>query len=179
MNVLVALCLVALGALVPLAGADGGAVVDRGRYGLFDVTVFVSPVPVTEGMVDISVLVSQDGRPLCDIPTHVRAVGPTGIINEITLTAADSGNRLLVAGSLALDMPGVWDVSIDIGHDSTSRGAFTLKVAPAPPPWRAFLPWMLLWIPVAILMIAREVLVHRQRVVRHAWESGGHGASIR
>ncbi|MSR69739.1 MAG: hypothetical protein EXS17_05260, partial [Phycisphaerales bacterium] len=160
---------ITIAALSSRAFADGGAVVDRGRYGAFDVTVFLTPIPPTAGKVDLSMLLSRGGEPQIDLPVRVRAVGPSGIVEEVQLGAAETGNRLLRSGSLALEMAGTWHFTVQVGSDASDRGSFTLKVAPAPPPWRAFLPWMLLWIPVAILMIAREVLVHRQRVARHAW----------
>ncbi len=155
---IVAIALAAF-ALASQVRADGGAVVDRGRYGPFDVTVFVAPVPVTEGRADLSILIAHDGTPRIDLPVRIRAVDPEGRVSESTLGDGDGSNQLLRAGVLTLDSPGEWTVSIQIADRSDATGTFTLTVAPAPPHWRTLLPWMLLWIPIALLMVVRERLV--------------------
>lgn len=151
------------------AVADGGAVVDRGRYGAFDVTVFLSPISPTAGPVDISMLIARSGEPQIDLPVRVRMVGPSGVVEEFALERADSGNRLLMSGSCDLESAGNWQCTIRIGNDARDQGAFPLTIAPAPAHWVTMLPWMLLWVPIALLLVAREMLVARQRTSRHAW----------
>ncbi len=159
------------------AHADGGAVVDRGHYGAFDVTVFLSPVPPCAGAIDFSILVSRNGEPQLSTPVHVRADGPGGAWNEVEMHSADSGNRLLRACSLTLGSPGVWRISILIGDGVSDRGSFDISVNPAPPPWRASLPWMVLWIPAALILVAREKLITNQRRRRGAWRESDQAGS--
>lgn len=151
--------------------ADGGAVVDRGRYGAYDVTVFLSPVPPSAGVIDFSMLVSHNGEPQFGVPVRVRAEGADGTWHESEMHGADAGNRLMRACSLSLGSSGKWRVTVRIGDDKANSGAFEIFVNPAPPPWRTWLPWMVLWIPVALILIAREVLVTRQRRLRGAWNA--------
>lgn len=164
--ILAAVCL----ALIPShATADGGAVVDRGRYGAFDVTVFLSPISPMTGPVDLSMLVARSGDPQLDVSVRVRMIGPSGVVEEFALERADSGNRLLWSGSCDLAHAGIWQCVIRIGSDARDQGAFALTIAPAPAHWVTLLPWMLIWIPIALLLVARERLVARQRTSRHAW----------
>ncbi len=160
----------ALTAFAPHAHADGGAVVDRAMYGAFDVTVFLSPIPPTEGVVDFSMLISRNGEAQVGLPGSLRAVGPSGIVTEVVFGAATSGNRLLHEARVALELPGTWEISVQIASDPHDVGSFIIGVAPAPAAVTTVLPWMLLWIPIAVLIIMRERLVQRQRATRHAWE---------
>ncbi len=165
---LVSLVIAVVG-LASHAAADGGAVVDRGRYGAFDVTVFLAPIPPTTGAIEISMLIARSGEPQLDVAVRVRMVGPSGVVDEITLERSASGNRLLWSGPLDVDLAGVWKCAIHIGSDARDQGSFTLTVAPAPDHWVTMLPWMLIWIPVAVVIALRESLVARQRASRHAW----------
>jgi hypothetical protein len=101
---------------------------------------------------------------------HVRAEGPNGAWTEGQMHDADSGNRLLRACSLILGSSGTWRISIQVGENAADFRSFEISVNPAPPPWRASLPWMFLWIPVALLLVAREILVAGQRRRRGAWD---------
>lgn len=146
--------------------ADGGAVVDRGRYGPYDATVFISPVPPRVGVVDFSVLLSKGGEPQLTVPIRVRADGPDGASSECEMHGADSGNRLLRAGDLKINSPGIWRIAVAFGAESAT---FEITVGAAPQRWESLLPWLGLWIPAALLMIAREVLANHQRQRRSAW----------
>ncbi len=156
------------------AQADGGAVVDRGRYGAYDATIFLAPVPPSAGAIDFSILLSRSGEPQLIVPVHIRAEGPNGSWTEGEMHDADSGNRLLRACSLTLGSSGTWRISIQIGENTADFRSFEISVNPAPPPWRASLPWMILWIPVALLLVAREILVAGQRRRRGAWDDSNH-----
>lgn len=161
-------CVLALAFCIQ-SDADGGAVVDRGRYGEYDATIFLSPIPPTTGAIDFSILLSRDGEPQLNIPVRLRADGPNGAFVEAEMHDADSGNRLLRACSMTLGSPGIWLISVRVGEKSSQSKSFEITVNPSPPPWRASLPWMFLWIPVTLLIVAREVLVARQRRRRGAW----------
>ena len=154
--------------------ADGGAVVDRGRYGVYDATIFLSPVPPSTGVIDFSILLSRSGEPQLSVPVHVRAEGPNGAWTEGQMHDADSGNHLLRACSLTLGSSGPWRISIQVGENTADFRSFEISVNPATPPWRASLPWMILWIPVALLLVAREILVAGQRRRRGAWDDSNH-----
>ena len=154
--------------------ADGGAVVDRGRCGAYDATIFLAPVPPSAGAIDFSILLSRSGEPQLIVPVHVRAEGPNGAWTEGQMHDADSGNRLLRACSLTLGSSGPWRISIQVGENTADFRSFEISVNPAPPPWRASLPWMILWIPVALLLVAREILVAGQRRRRGAWDDSNH-----
>lgn len=153
------------------AHADGGAVVDRGRCGAYDATIFLSPVPPSAGAIDFSILLSLSGEPQLTVPVHVRAEGPNGAWTEALMHDADSGNRLFRACSLTLGSSGNWKISIQVGENTADFRSFEISVNPAPPPWRASLPWMFLWIPVALLLVAREILAAGQRRRRGAWDA--------
>ncbi len=152
------------------ARADGGAVIDRGRYGAYDATVFIAPIAPSVGEIDLSMLLTRDGQPQLDVPVHVRADGPNGALSQTQMGESTAGNRLLRACSLTLGSPGLWRVSIAIGQEKADGGTFQVTINPPPPKWRVWLPWMVLWIPVAALIVTREILVARQRRDRQAWD---------
>ncbi len=171
MNLLASIKWIACGLAISFciqAHADGGAVVDRGRYGEYDATVFLSPVPPSAGAIDFSILLSLSGEPQLTVPVHVRAEGPNGAWTEAVMHDAESGNRLLRACSLTLATSGAWKIFIHVGENTSNCRSFDIFVNPAPPPWRASLPWMVLWIPVALLLVAREILAANQRRRRGA-----------
>jgi len=156
------------------ARADGGAVIDRGRYGAYEATVFITPIAPSAGEIDLSMLLTRDGQPQLDVPVHVRADGPNGALSQTQMGESTTGNRLLRACALQLGSPGLWQVSIAIGQEKADGGTFQVTVHPPPPKWRVWLPWMVLWIPVVALIVVREILVARQRRNRGAWNETHH-----
>ncbi len=151
------------------ARADGGAVVARQTVGDESLVVLVSPVPPTAGEVEFSCLRSVSGMAISTLPIRIEAVGPAGERVTATVTEPSERDRFMQSCVISLRPHGTWKVSVSLNSSPIPNVEFTLVVSPAPAPSQALLPWMLLWIPAAILIVLRELLVKRQRSARGAW----------
>lgn len=102
--------------------ADGGTVQMRKDAGPFLVTVFTSPVPLSAGPVDISILLQNlDGlSPVLDARVSVllrREASRTEICAHATREQAH--NKLLYAALVTLPESGKWHVSITTLHNAS------------------------------------------------------------
>ncbi len=159
--------------LTTLAIGDGGAVVARQTLGDESLVVLVSPVPPTEGEVEISCMRSVSGLAFSALPIRVDAVGPAG--ERVTATATDPSDkdRFMQSCVISLRPHGTWKVSVSLNSSPTPTVECTLVVSPAPAPWQTLLPWMLAFVPVALLVVLRERLAAAQRGRRQAWRGEG------
>ncbi len=140
-----------LAAVLPLAIAasahgDGGALVARGTVQGEAAAVFLRPVPPTVGLVEIEAV----SRPWRASPPRMRMT-----LGDLELVAASAASELDPLASVAIfDLPaaGRWRLEIETGEPEAMVAE--IPIGEAPPPWRARLPWMLAWIPMAAIAVA-------------------------
>lgn len=155
-------------AIVQDAVADGGIVIDRGRCGEHEMVIYADRPPAV-GEVDISVLLSRDGRWAGDESVSLLMRSASGELVRATLEQNPSGERLLRSATVNIAQAGVWKIDVWVDPAGGARRSFEIAVAEAPPRWQEMILWGLLWIPVAVVIILRELLVRRQRSERGAW----------
>ncbi len=148
-----------------LARGDGGAVVARIEVGESALVVFVAPVPPHAGDVELSFLLTHRGQADSTTPISFTASGPAGVARAGIVESAREGDRFARSALLALT-EGEWVVDAQVQGTPSMRVQVAIAVGPAPPPWMSSLVWMLVWVPVAAIIIVRERLVRRQRAAR-------------
>lgn len=155
-------------AICSRALCDGGMVIDRGGCGQYELVAFIDRSP-SVGAIDLSVLAIRDGAWSAGTEISFVAVGPTGVSLRGGLKQNPSGDRLLRSSTLKLKQEGEWRVTLCLNDDPLLKRSFTMSVGPALAKWESLLGWMLLWIPCAGVLVAREVLIRRQQLGRAAW----------
>lgn len=127
--------------IVAAAHGDGGALVARGEVQGEAAAVFLRPVPPTVGPVEIEAV----SGPWRAAPPRMRMV-----LGDRELVVASAASELDPLASVAIfDLPaaGRWRLTIETGEGAPIEAE--IPIGEAPPPWRARLPWMLAWIPMA------------------------------
>jgi hypothetical protein len=139
-----------------VAKGDGGIVQLRETRGPFSVTVFVSPVAVSGGLTDVSVLVQsqENGDLVLDADVRLCLIPPEGVTTSeldpfcgpalqsvngtahsltVRATREQASNKLLYAARLKLDATGNWPLQVDVSHgtDSASFNCVLPVTAPS------------------------------------------------
>ena len=151
--------LVALLVLVAVrADADGGAVVAQETVKDLTVTVFVAPVPLRAGPIDVSVLLQRAGEPVLDADVALELSGGSRVVSRAPANHAEATNRLLYAAQLDVPAPGAWrlDVAVDAEGERLAIEAL-LEAAPALAPVSRF--WA--WLALPLLAVAAFLLHQR------------------
>jgi hypothetical protein len=93
---------------------DGGAVLSSQRQGVFEITLFGSPVPLQVGQNDLSVLVQNASTqaPILDADAALVLEGPEGNVIRARLVSGAGTNKLLYSATVRLPDPGKWTVSV-------------------------------------------------------------------
>jgi hypothetical protein len=144
------------------ARADGGQICWVGTSGEYRLTVFVEPVPLRPGNVDLSVFV-QDRKSLkpvddLNILFTLRSIDPSAPPVSAEASRALATNQLFQAAAFELPTAGTWHVEMEVsGSGSASRHTFPLLVGPPRAPLWNVAPWILLpFIPIG-LFLAGEI----------------------
>lgn len=127
--------------------ADGGALVARGR--LVDgspAAVFVAPVPPRVGLVSIEAIAEVWRREPPRIRLERDGVSLGG------LSAPSPIDPLAAFIEFEVPSEGDWRLVVE---SEAGRLEATIPIAGEPPPWRKRLPWMLAWVPAALLLWMR------------------------
>ncbi|NBX35674.1 MAG: hypothetical protein EBR10_00395 [Planctomycetes bacterium] len=158
-------------ALIHHAAADGGAVVDRGAWGGGHFVLWVNPAPPTAGPAEWTLLHTP-------APTTAPATAPTsmrfalrlegdgGAWQEGNFDPASEGSVMHTCNT-TLPFAGEWTVTLKCDRPDWPTHTVAIRVQPAPAAWQSALPWMVLWIPAACLVVLRESLAARQRRTTH------------
>jgi len=169
-----------LAASAPLH-ADGGITVGQIERDGLRVTVFVAPVPVRAGPLDVTLLVQEipSNQPVTDanISCSVQKVGPPSPSPvrlpawcssiapgaRIPATPAHSRNKLLSGAYLPLTEPGRWELNIQLTRGPASFSvSLPLDVAAPQQPLSTWWPLIAL-VPAAILLYAWRTILLRAR----------------
>jgi hypothetical protein len=127
--------------------ADGGALVARGR--LDDgspAAVFVAPVPPRVGLVSIEAIAESWRRE----PPRIRLERDGTVLGG--LSAPSPIDPLAAFIEFEVPTEGEWRLVVE---SDAGRLEAIVPVAGEPPPWRKRLPWMLAWVPAALLLWMR------------------------
>jgi hypothetical protein len=131
----------------PAASADGGALVARGT--LEDgspAAVFVAPVPPRVGLVSIEAIAESWRRE----PPRIRLER-----DGVTLGGVSAPSPIdPLAAFIEFEVPTEGDWRLVVESDAGRLEAI-VPIAGEPPPWRQRLPWMLAWVPAALLLWMR------------------------
>ena len=147
---------------------DGGTLQFRGETPELSVTVFTSPVPLSAGPADISVLLQKREtlEPVLDaeVSIDMRAVA-SGTEIRARATREQAQNKLLYAAPLALGESGRWQITVNIlelGAKSEIAGA--ILVAPNHQKLETY--WSYLAFPpvMVLLFTVREWLLRRNKL---------------
>lgn len=141
--------LLAIAAAERGAAGDGGALVARGEVGGVAAAVFILPVPPRVGEVEVEAV----GRPWRDSPPRIEMR-----LGDLLVAASAEPcpeDPLASRAVLVLPEAGIWALRVE---STAGRLEARIPVAEAAPPWRARLPWMLLWVPALLLLGVRARL---------------------
>jgi hypothetical protein len=137
------------------------------QQGTTRISVFVSPVPLRAGPIDISVLLqnAETEQPIDSAEVHLR-VGSndaSGPAIYAVATQAAATNKLLKAALFELPAPGAWDVEINYiaNHDTADQVRCTLQAGPPLAKWFTVWPWFS-WPAVVVLLYG----LHRRLILR-------------
>jgi hypothetical protein len=133
----------------PSARGDGGMVRFARISGNYRITVFTSPTPLRQGMVDFSVLVQEarTGKSFSNtevtldfIPLEHQAAAM-----HYAATSAAATNKLLKSAVFNLPAAGKWQVEATVaGPRGPTQVAFLINAAPALPRWIDLGMWIIL-----------------------------------
>jgi hypothetical protein len=141
--------LLAIGVADRSAVGDGGALVARGEVGGAAAAVFILPVPPRVGEVEVEAV----GRPWRESPPRIEMR-----LGDLLVSASAEPcpeDPLASRAVLVLPEAGTWALRVESAAGWLEA---RIPVAAAPPPWRARLPWMLLWVPALLLLGVRARL---------------------
>jgi hypothetical protein len=151
----------------PPVFSDGGAMQARQETGAFVITVFVAPVPLRAGPIDLSLLL-QDRitlNPILDAQVWVQ-LGE----QRVQATHQQAQNKLLYAASFHLDRPGEWQYSVSVRRGPLD-GALAGRLAAGPPVAKLESYWLNLAIPpLAIALFTAHQCLRRRRPGTGVWE---------
>jgi hypothetical protein len=147
--------------------ADGGTVQLRQDAGLFVITVFTAPAPLSAGPVDISLLLqNRNGlEPVLDanVSLLLRA-NTSGSEIRARPTREQAQNKLLYAAPVTFAESGKWELDIAILKNGERTGATgTIDVAPAPEKAASY--WSYIAFPplMIVAFVVRERLIRRRK----------------
>ncbi|WP_437205058.1 hypothetical protein [Planctomicrobium sp. SH664] len=127
--------------------ADNGEIYFSQRIDDVYLTVYVSPIPVRQGPVDISVLVLDTSaeKVVEDAKVEVTATpqedSTASLTHPATFDAAT--NKMLRAAEFDLPHPGHWVFTVKVLRNKRPeiRGTFSVEAAGPAPRWVSFWPW--------------------------------------
>jgi hypothetical protein len=121
--------------LVRTAGADGGVVLFRRTAGQFNLTIFLTDVPVRPGPADLSILLesTEEHIPILDAQVFVE-LEYEGTIIRSEATRSKARNKLLYCSLINLPEAGSWKMKVLVRHgsDGAEIPGELLVVAPRP-----------------------------------------------
>jgi hypothetical protein len=126
--------------------------------GPYQLSVWTSPDPTEIGEVHVavSVVLAEDASPVLDATVLVQMTElDSGTMLSSPATTEDSENKFLYEAVLSPDMPGTYEVEINVGdnHDRSGEASFVLEVEGR----SGFNP--LYYIPIAILIVGGTGLI--------------------
>jgi hypothetical protein len=142
--------------------ADGGAVVVRMSVGESTLVGFVQPVPPVAGEIELSFLLTHAGSADATTPITLTLLRAGVAAKSVRIDGARGSDGLARSTVVSLD-EGEWIVEAVVLGDPAMRARYALAVGPAPAHWLRMAPWMLVWVPIAGLIVARERLVAGRR----------------
>jgi hypothetical protein len=148
------------------AFGDGGTVLWRKEAGSLVITAFASPVPLSSGPVDISLLLQNRSglEPVLDANVWLLLrADASGEEVRAHPTREQAQNKLLYAAPLTLPESGKWELEVTIlrnGEQTDATG--TIGVAPGPEKGTSY--WSYIAFPQLMIAIyvVRERLIHRK-----------------
>ncbi len=137
--------------------ANGGQVrVANYPIGPYEVTVFTSPVPLTTGLVDVSVLLQRrETKEIVDGATiTLTVVAPDGGTQQYPVTREQATNRLYYAAEFTIAEPGVYQFHLEVrGPDAAGTLAFEATVERASSAfWRSWWFWGVIGLAAVIVL---------------------------
>jgi hypothetical protein len=119
--------LLLLVAAAPLLANGGTVRISREVVGAYRVSIFTSPTPLRTGEVDVSVLVQDTiQEAVVDVAVAVHAV-PVGLDATPVrhqATRRQATNRLFKAAKFAIDVPGEWELRVQVGGEEGGEVRF-------------------------------------------------------
>jgi hypothetical protein len=156
--------------LAQAALADGGTVQMRQEAGDLVITVFASPIPVSVGPVDISLLLkNRNGlEPVLDASVSlILRQADSNIEFRARPTREQARNKLLYAAPVMFSQAGKWRISVTVrrnGKDTAAVGI--VEVAPRPDTALSYAGYIAFPPVVIALFIVRERLLRRRSLRR-------------
>ncbi|MCE9618879.1 MAG: hypothetical protein K8R92_03105 [Planctomycetes bacterium] len=142
-----------LGMLAPRAAADGGQVIAIKAIGEDRVVLMVNPSQPCVGPVKIIVRASPRLELVECTLSATSALGGA----PIQCAMAPDPDGLGLRAIIQCDDPALWKISV---QSITAYGSFEISgevmVAPTPPRWESHWPWLLSWVPFALLLLVRQ-----------------------
>ncbi len=137
--------------------ANGGQVrVANYPVGPYEVTVFTSPVPLTTGLVDVSVLLQRrETREIVDGATiTLTVIAPDGTTQRYPVTREQATNRLYYAAEFTIAEPGIYQFQLEVrGPEAAGALAFEATVERASSPfWRSWWFWGVIGLAAVIVL---------------------------
>jgi hypothetical protein len=137
--------------------ADGGAVRVIEKVGGLRISVFTSPVVLTAGEADVSVLVqdaaSSAAIPNCEIDVSLTPTGRPYATQHVRASHAQATNQLFQASQVALEA-GIYDLVVTVtAGKQTARVKCAIEVGNSPTKAAHFWPWFA-WPFVPIVVFA-------------------------
>lgn len=149
-----------------IAFADGGTVQLRREAGDFAITVFSSPVPLSVGPADISLLIqNRNGfEPVLD--ADIRLLLRNEMSNaefEARPTRTQAQNKLLYAAPVSFPKAGRWQIEVVVDRNGTqTRVTGTLEVTPARSRVTSYAGYIAFPPVMIVLFVTRERLLRRK-----------------
>lgn len=153
--------------------ADGGWVCAKQPVGGWIVSIFVAPVPVRAGPIDVSVMVQDANGEMPILDADVSLVVSSSALGAqpltLAATRAQASNKLLYAAQLILPAAGQWKIEANVARGAeTVKGSCALIAEAAPPPILAYWPYLALPPVVIVLFILNQWLGAERLGPRHS-----------
>jgi hypothetical protein len=152
--------------LPTIAFADGGSIPLRREAGDLAITVFTSPVPLSVGPADISLLIQNRNGLDPVLDADVRLVlhnEPSSIEFQAHPTRALAKNKLLYAAPVIFAKPGKWQITVVVMHHGNQTSVNgTFEVRSAPPRAVSYAGYIALPPVLVTLFLIREGLIRRK-----------------
>jgi hypothetical protein len=160
-----------LGPTAPRAWADSGLLRLHERSGPYEISVFTSPTPLQDLMVDVSVFVQEaaTGENVNDVHVTIR-LKLRGTEETMTQEASRSlsTNKLYQSSLFWLSDFGWWDVEVIVtGPQGEGRGKFEMEATRPPPRWVTMWRWYT-WPVVPLVLMFLFVWVKARKGSRAA-----------
>ena len=147
------------------AFADGGTVQWRKEARSLVITVFASPVPLSAGPVDVSLLLQRRNglEPVLDANVWLLfRTGASGGKVRVHATRDQAQNKLLYAAPLTLTESGKWNLDVTIlqhGEQTSAKGIIDVAA-----PEKAASHWGCIAFPplMIVIYVVRERLIRRK-----------------